>query len=285
MTELVLTEKILPGFSHLIPERLQKEILDYTVVGIAWYDEEYEAAAAVILCREIHDWMELVWLCVSPDYQGIHLGEQLLRKRISDARIFGNIRGVFGDIPEGDIGETVKHMLFCIGFTETVIERPVYEITVGELENTALLRPKSDGSMYVPLGKADNALKGMLLEEIRGDERPVPLELPVDWNRYHPTLSVIYVRDGKPVGVVLAEDGETSVNFSLLWSISYWAVPFLLSYAARKAWEICPRETRILIPTVTELSEKLLLTLLPGLKRQPVVQARYCYLPELEKEV
>ena len=277
MQEILLTADSLPGFAHLIPPYLYREAEQGELIGAGGVDLDgpEDAPMAVLLCRGRHDWMEIVWLAADPAYRGIDAAGWLLDGRLSAARLGRKVWGAFADLPQGEARPAVEHILKRRGFTLTEVEQPVYQTTVGALSGVeALGRPAKDQQALIPLSQADRQLQADVLQAIRQDSRPVPLSQPVDWTAYDTEMSAIYVREGNPCGLCLVSRSEDSLTLELLWAAHKLAAAPLLAHAAQAAARSCPPETRVVIPTVTEVSAQIAERLIPGAAAMKLTQAR-----------
>ena len=276
MREILLTSRSLPGFAHLIPIEFQRDLLAGGLAGSGMLDDEgtSEIPMAAILCRESNGWMEIVFLAVDPRYRGTGMAEWLLDMRLRSARLNGTVSGAVADLPDGESRPSIERILSSRGFIFTEVERPVYDVPLEDLKNVELFqRPLPEGAI-VPLGQTKQELRAETVRTVRKDPRPVPLPHPVEWDAYDPELSAVYLYQGSPAGLLLASGKEGAVALDLLWANYKLAPPSLLAYAVQRALASLPLETRIVIPTVTEVSERLAEKLLPDARPQKITQAR-----------
>ncbi len=297
MREVTLVGNNFTKFAHLIPEYFQNELRAENVVGVGCTDNDMDSAPiAVILCREVHNWMEIVWMAVAPEYQGEDYISWELKNRMQDVLGAGSVAGIFADIPDGPQHDVVKHIFLKHGFEMCEVERPLYSLTVGDLDTIAHLKGKVNENGMTSLEQADERLKKKTIDAIREFDRPVPVAEPINWAQYDQKLSTIMVKDGAVTGLVLVtgsgQDGDdeakedrtnTALEFSLLWATEPMMIPYLISKIAKQTVAAYAPETEILIPTITGLTAKMVEKMAPMAKRQTVTQARYYFMPSMSE--
>lgn len=268
-----LTERELPAFADLIPDTLQKLFLEGELEGIFWFDEDFEAPAAVAICREVHDWMELVWFAVAAEYRGLSLSGFFLQEMTLWVEMHGNVWGIFADLPEGEYAETLETVFRRIGFAVEEAELSLYELEVGDLEQSQLLQAASTEKDMIALGMADEKLKRMVQTQLDKEKRKIPIESPVRWEDYDPELSVICAGEYEVKGMALVSSSNHAVNLNLLWSGSSAAAFGILVHIAKNAYRRFGKEKKIWIPAVTDISRRLVENLVPQAKRVRTRQA------------
>ena len=286
MREILLTSQSLPGFAHLLPEEFQRDLLAGELIGSGMLDDTGldEIPMAAILCREYNGWMEIVWLAVDPDYQGTGTAEWLLDLRLRSARLKGAVCGVIADLPDGEARPAVERILSSRGFTFTEVERPVYDVAMGSLKDVELLQRPLPERTIVPLGRMKQELRAETIRAVQQDYRPTPLPPHMDWDAYDPERSAVYLYEDVPAGLLLISDGEGSVAMDLLWANYRLAPPSLLAYAAQRALTFLPPETRVVLPVITDVSERLVKKLLPDVLPQKITQARLVFVAAVIEE-
>lgn len=283
MVRMQLTKDNIEAFSYLIPPTLLVSWEKGELAGSGEADEKTHEAVSVALFREWHGWMELVWVAVVPERRGQLLASWLIWQCVSEAWIYGKVIGAFVDLPEGESGHFLRRIFDGLGAEFARVNRPVYSITAEELKATKLYRPESDFSGIRALKDADPELLKAAQRAMEEGDVPVPFDASEGWEPYDGELSALCVQKDRVEGVILVSREEHLLILSLLWSVSPVCTPYLLMYAANKACALFPPQTEIVVPTVTEMSKKLVEKLLPKARQQVVEQAKIHFLPDLSK--
>jgi len=274
MEEILLKEHNMAAFSHLIPELLQRELRMQRLVGVGLWDPEWEAPMAVLLLRATNGWMELVWLAVDQDYRGLALPRYLMRRALARARRARRLWGAIADLPDGEYHGYFRRLLEQMDFDFTEIDSRVYTAPLEEILRNEDLRSLRHGGNVTALRNAAPALLQNLLDAIHTDSRPVPLPAKPDWSAYDGALSGIFLSGGTPRGLLLLERDGKELTMACAWASSVSALPQLLAFSMEQAGAQYPPDTQVVIPAISEASQKLVQRLLPQVRPQTVLQAR-----------
>ncbi len=275
MQEILLTSENIWFFGDLIPNLLQDDVKKGNLVGVGTVDLDYgeNMAVSALLFREHHGWLDLVWIATKPEYQDRGEAQWLLDRRIAGARGTGHLWGVKMDIPEGEASGALKHMLKNRGFQFSKVDLPTYVITVDALRGHEILDWRKAGTKIVPLIQMSAELRDQVVHTMRKREEVLPITYPIDWKRYDDKLSAMCLCEGKIGGLLLATRTEQSITLDFVWA-RYKTAVMMLSYASKWALTIESPETEIVIPTVTEMSAKMVRRAFPDVVQLQVEQAK-----------
>lgn len=262
MDEVLLSEQNLSFFGQLIPHNMQSDLLKGELTGSALVDLDYMLPLGVVLCRESHGWMELVWISVAEHSHGIGVGDALLSARIRDARTHGTVCGIFADLDEEDV-PSVGRLLTKQGFTTQTITQNSFSTTLAQLEQVDILKQTAPNNGVLPLAKATQTDLKNTLYEIQQGNRVVPMPTPVDWAIYDQTCSAICKENGEIKGLILVSHSETGICLDVLYSKNQGVTAILLRHALAEATANYPPETTFYTATVNTVATNLLVRLLP----------------------
>ncbi len=153
-----------------------------------------------------------------------------------------------------------------------ILEGSMYEFSLGEATNTALLEKAAGKLKCVSLADAAPSIISGVKELIRSDKRIIPVTENVFSADNQKDLSFICLKQDKPCGLVLVSGYEEFLSLDLLYSTDNAAMPVLLweSFAAAK--RIFGDDKKLVVPVLSDKSAKIVETIVPSAKRERLIR-------------
>lgn len=249
-------------FAPFIPQRLIQEIEQEKVFAVGAYDSWENEVVGVILFREMDGWMELVWVKFSEMYQTSEDARLFVKNRLDRAKSAGILTGAFIDYVDEEEAEETAWIFDALGFRKDVVPNDVYELTVADVKNTEILhRPTVSGVRSLASLNDENRKK--IAKTITADERAIPLEYPVNWDRYDDRISVAYMDQTDPKGLLLLEWKDDMLVFSCAWAAEPKVLVLMLISALKEAEQTGTQDFKIIIPVLDKQTADLVEKLVP----------------------
>jgi len=276
-----LTEEALDDFGYLIPDFYRKKLKAGSVLGIGIVEPmNMDEIVATILIRESNGWIELVWMALDETYRGMGYSFDVLWFCLEMFQKSSKPWGMFMDLPEGKAGASLQSKLEALGFEIHPITRPCYTLSLGKIKQSEFFLKYQN--INEKAGKNLRTLAELSAQEKAKIERTLSLEpiiLPLqdklDFSRYEEKLSQVrYDAKGNPDGILLATKNDEHLTLECVWGKVPTATAQMLCGAVKCCDEYYSDETEIVVPTVTEASQKLAERLMPNAQPIQGLQAR-----------
>lgn len=282
MNVYLITAESLLKFGYLIPEQYQQEIVNQRLIGIGIVDPFREdEVVGVMLAQDCHNWMEIVWIHLDELYQGMDYASTLISYCVHAVQERGRAWGAFSNLPSGRIGEILTKDFLKAGFELVPTTHHSYTATIELVKNAPLfqrLAQENGSNRVVPLAKVDDSLKRKLSAVLYEATVPVPLPSPLLLERYHQSISCIHLNDSNaPDGLLFLSDKGDHLTVECAWTAAPTALIPLLGNAIQEAQKLYPDEMEIFVPTVTDVSAKLVEKMIPDAKPIEGLQARLLF--------
>lgn len=249
-------------FAELIPERYVVAIESEEVFAVGAYDTWEDEVVGVTLFRQMKGWMELVWVKFSKIYRHSEDALSLVRNRLDQAKQAGMLLGAFIDYADEEEEAELSWIFDELGFRRDVISNDVYEMTVADIKDTEILHRPATKSVHVLSSLSEDARK-KIAKSIVADERAIPLGQPVNWSQYDDRISVAYMDDTDPKGLLLFEWQGDMLVFSCAWATEPKVLVLMLISALREVEQTREEDTLIIIPALDKQTAGLVKKLVP----------------------
>lgn len=282
MNLYLITPESLPKFGYLIPEQYQQEIINHRLTGIGIVDPFREdEVVGVMLAQDCHNWMEIVWIHLDELYQGMGFASTLIKYCVHSVQKIEHVWGAFCNLPSGTLGEIMQRDFLEAGFELLPVTHRSYIATIGLIKNAPLfqrLAGEKGNERIVTLAETDDSLKRKLSSVLYEATAPIPLPAPLRLERYHQRISCIHLSDSNaPDALVFVTDKGDHLTLECAWTAVPTALVPLLGSAIREAQKLYPDEMEIYVPTVTDVSAKLVEKMIPDAKPIEGLQARLLF--------
>ncbi|MBO5247441.1 MAG: hypothetical protein J6B28_09310 [Eubacterium sp.] len=260
--EYLINEENCHVFSGCIPQMLADEIVAGELIGIGAYDTWEEEVVGVILMRDVENWLELVWICFSDNYIDSEDAYQMLYKRLRRVKKAGKLQGAFIDFVDDEKEQELAWIFDLIGFRTLKGVDDIWHLKIGDLKNNELLHRKCDRYVH-SLQSMDADTRKKIQKSIRLEARAMPLPQTLNWSNYDEEISVVYVENKKPIGMLLFQWMEEEIYFSFAWSNDPKILVMMLAAALQTAEEKASEDTIICIPILDSPLAKLIKKIVP----------------------
>jgi GNAT superfamily N-acetyltransferase len=262
------------AFAPLLDPCFHDSLSDPDMVAIGVADED-DTAAGALLAWLRSGWLEIGWIYVAPEFRGRGMGKRLLGDIELSAGRRPEISGVFAEYPNRPEDDGLNRMFRMTGFVTEELHKPFYIFKLDELEKNPLWQKKSENPNVVPLGRTDRGILKAFTSLLAETEQPVAVALPIDWQSYHQSLSVVYVRNGMAGGVLLFRESGGILDLAYAHTLpgNGDAMGFMLRQAGLAALESYPGTTPVNVVTVNAAGEAIVERLFPDLAKMPIRRA------------
>ena len=276
-----LTEEAMDDFKHLIPDFYRKKIEEGSVLGIGIVEPMNEnEVVATVLIRESNGWIELVWIALDETYRGLGYSFDVLRFCLEMFQKSNKPWGMFMDLPEGKAGASLQSKLEALGFGIHPITHPCYTLSLGKIKQSEFFLKyqninENAGKNLRTLAELSAQEKARIERTLSLEPIILPLQNKLDFSRYEEKLSqVCYDAKGNPEGILFVARNEDHLTLECVWGKVPTATAKMLCGAVKCCDEDYSDEMKIVVPTVTGISQKLAEKLLPNAKPIQGLQAR-----------
>ena len=278
-------------YEDYVPQAYWEKIKDGTLRATAVYDGDpaEDVLVGVSVEGDRGQWLEFVWITMSPEYSDDVIFADFIRYRIRKARKEKNYQGVFAEIPAEEDAGLLMDILKMAGTEVRITKNNVYEFVLEDIKQPQLLEKaaeKVSASRVSELGVADRLAAGRLINE---DKRPVPAPEVIDWYEYDGDLSIVCKKNDAITGVFLVSRTENEVVIELAYATDPVMVSPLFGAAYKNARELLDPQTTVLAPVVVSNTQKIIKKLIPAAKKSEFIEAVMWFkkprIPNLMKKV
>lgn len=268
----VLTEEVIPAFYPLLPGERRKADIDeeFVILGAIGIDrdEVRHACGTMVLKVVREDILLLTWMLVAAKYQRQGVGYALMDLAQDIAKemkmqIIGTFSQKAEEGKDGSIYRFFKNNDFAI-YNEGAKS---YSIPIDKIGEEDFFKKSRRGSGYMTLEETPSGMIMDLNRELT--EKGLLLIGPISKEETLANVSLVNVDHGKIQTCVIFRDiDETAVELAFVYTESKGSMqmPLLLMQAYQILKEHYLPETEVVIPCVTEVSCKLVETLIPSAK-------------------
>ncbi|MCR5278014.1 MAG: hypothetical protein K6E19_01105 [Lachnospiraceae bacterium] len=258
----------------------RKKMLKSGFVIYGLYDTDLNVAEGALVAQLTGAVATIRSLYVDPFYRGFGGGAMLLDELKMDVFESGDIAEIeFMAAMNSDAEAEAAEFLFHEGYAKEDTSEAWFATTLEEIHLAGVLA-KIDTSKAVSLRDADEHQLRKLSKSLVGGEDTF-VELPIRKADYEQDLSmVIHNKKGEITDILLVEKEGDEIILSYAFSAgSSIGIGVTLAAAVRKSLEKYPKETKVLIPTVTDAGRKLTAKIVPNAKYTGYVRCVYSLLP------
>ena len=273
----IIDKKVLADFGGLIPEFYHEGIAAGEIFAIASYDGSVaeDNLMGVTVMGVSGQWAQIMWYDLTAEYDTPWYLSDLIKARVTDAALGGQAEGIYAVLSGPDREEKAR-VFARNGFEIVESVSNVLEFELGKINREKLPRLKN-GSDYSSLKDADNKTLRILSNHMANDERNIPVEIPVLWERYDQKLSLIRTEDNEPVGAALVTRKKDEAVIELVYEKEPRGFLHMISALVEHAGKELEDTTRIIVPVLDERLFDVLKVLAPDAKRPELLRA-YLYL-------
>ena len=268
MEAFSITEEIVKEFYPLLPREFQKKETEEDVIllGAAEMDADGEnrVCAAMVISVANDSTLLINWIMVAPEYRNRGAGAAMMELLQDLAKQMNmNILCVFSQefgMESSDLYCFLEKYGFRIGRSES----KSYSVKVGDLEKSEILnRERTKGKNIVVLKDATSRMitefNRNLAEHGRLLSGPISKEKNID------NISIVHIENEVITScIIFSEIGEKIIELSFAYSDKKTPMHMysLFTYAKQLLCQNYDSDTELIIPCVTEISQKLVETLI-----------------------
>ena len=277
--EFEITPGTIRDYERYIPEICLKDMIDGKLYGSAFYDADMipDRLIGVVVYGERYRWRCIEWVTLTENYNIPDYAADMIWYLEEDARREGKLFGTYGLIYPGE-----EHLLTwykMAGFSVEEELSNVFTLTLSEISEDALKLTKPSENI-----REFDAVSRDLVNEMEAIvdqvESPLPVEEDILEDYFVGDLSLLYVDEEGPKGILLVSESDRLLSVDLLFSVNPKVVGVLLGTALLRAKERYAADTKIVIPITSVQSAQLVEKLAPGAKREMLKKAYRVYEPK-----
>ncbi len=294
MDVVKLNAKGIPPFMHLIEaetggilENLTHGNPDSFMIGNGFmvyglYNPNLKKAQGALVAQVAGTSVVIRSLFVDPFYSGFGGGTMLIEELTSDVFYMDNISEIEFLASSKDPSQMeVAGFLKSRGFESEVAEEAYYRVRLSEIINAGVLSKASDRATHPLKEASDSALRRLGNELVEGGDAFI--SLPIKKQDYDEDVSMVIEKDGAISDIVLVSHDDSGLILSYAYSKgSGMGIISALSAAVNRAVEKFGAETLLRIPTVTDVSKKIVDKIIPGARSEGYIRCYYSMLPLYE---
>ena len=260
-------------YGALIPDYYHEGIRQQEYYAVATYAPGLDDELAGVVIMGVNDtWARILWYGVTEEYAGSEAEEEMISSRIRDAEAFGEAEGIIAEFPASFGKDRFMNLFGSLGFETEETESNVAEFSLGSIEKDKL--PEADGrNDIIPLKEAEDSVLRELGNLMANDIRNIPVEIPVEWDRYDKDLSLVHMDGDVPAGLILITRSDDHVSVDLAYEKETGNIMALLAALVLNGEKILEPDTRIVIPVVDQRIFGLLKEIAPEAKRGGLLKA------------
>ncbi len=152
------------------------------------------------------------------------------------------------------------------GFQVSEAQGELFSFNLSQVQKKYMIKNLSYNSI-VFLKNTDDYLLRAILSLIQEDPRPVPIELPINWDDYDPDLSFIRTDNGVPKGLMLVKRENDFVSIELGYDNDAKGFLKSISVLVNRSDELLSPDTLCIISAVNASLIPIVQKLIPDAKR------------------
>lgn len=259
-----------------IPDSYRKLILsgDYQAIAVTDENGDDEKYVGVCIFLELDDWIEIVYIHMDREEVLMVEKAEFVRCCIHEVREIcrNDPKGVFIEIPIFKDMDDTKDSLSLAGMDVRESGDNLFEFELSMVQERDLLEKAYQKGECISLAEADESVLSKLENLMQNDERPIPVPVFMDWDRYISDISYIYLRKGEPRGVILLSEHENGLVVELAYCADAIALPIPLAYSYKAALEKYGEDKTVIVPVVVNKSAELVKHMVPKAARNKIIE-------------
>ena len=294
MDVVKLSAKGIPPFMHLIEAETARKLEDlihsnpespvlgngFMVFGL--YNPDLKKAQGALVAQLAGTSVIIRSLFVDPFYSGFGGGTMLLEELTSTVFYIDDISEIEFLASSKDSSQMeVAGFLQSRGFESEVAEEAYYKVSLSQVVEHGVLSKASEHGALPLKDVTDVALRRLGNELAEGDDTFI--SLPIQKEDYDEDISMVIEKDDSISDIVLVSHDDSGLTLSYAYSNgSGMGIIAALSAAMNRAVEKYGAETLLRIPTVTDVSKKIVEKIIPGVQSEGYIRCYYSMLPMYE---
>lgn len=252
------------NFFEYIPGEYHGRVRRGSIAVTVLYEKGREdKPAGVFLTRACSGWLELLYSYRAEGFEAPEQGAALLRSFMESVK--SRYEGAYCERYFAD--ETEREMFSLSGMEVMETDSGIYEIPLSEIkEKMPGAADPAPGCVFIKDLTEDMLELAADFMESDPGPLPVPAAFCFDWDSYIQELSLIYMEEGKPAGILLFSETEEGIAAELCRSRDKRAVSVMAAAALAKALELYPEDRKLIITLPGKAAEALIQKLKPELK-------------------
>ena len=265
------------NYSELIPVLYHDGIRNGKFFAVLTFDGTAEAEKLVgaVVMGVSHYWAQIRYYWLAPSYDTPDYLSDLIAARITDAMTGGHADGIYTIISGSEKGESDAAVFASQGFEIVRSKSSVLDFTIGGIDATRLAKYRKKNDI-VMLKDMDQKMLRVLSNHMAVDGRNVPIEIPVEWDKYDQSLSLVRVEDDVPLGLALVSTDKDMVMIDLVYERDPHGLLSLIAALVSEGREKLSEDTRVRVAVLEERFFDLFHMIAPEAERSSVIKA---YLP------
>lgn len=265
---VIIDKNNIDTYRDMIPDLFADELLADELKGVAVMDEAREKnnLMGVILLRRWNGWVELVRITLSKAYETNDYGADLIWNVTEFCRGWEIFRGVYATIYPEDEGQLEYYRM--AGFRIEDDLSNVMEFTLGDIPTDGPLSGRKGEDKCMSLAESTVPIREELNIMLKNADEPLPIDLPVDFDKYDQDYSTIY-DDGDTKALILVRKTDIGMVVDFAYSPNPVALIPALSSLYRWAKLILDDDQKILVPVLSWKTAELTKKLVPAATRSP----------------
>ncbi len=277
ISQLIEAERI-EEYGSLIPECYRRGIERGKLFAVETLDPLYpETGLMGVTVMGVRDsWAGILWYALTEEFDEPYYAKIMIRERLKAAYYDGEAVGVYATFPKTPENEERLRVFEDLEFEIKKDLSHVLEFSLGSI-NTERLPSHFDEDSFFPLKKADRETLKALNHLMAEDERNIPVEIPVPWDRFDKELSMIHVENGAPKGVILVSGKEEKVSVDLAFETTPTGILRLVAALAKEILKKKEPDTVITVPIVNDRLFDVMKVVAPKAERAEIYKAYYIF--------
>ncbi len=278
-----IEKKELPDYENQIPDAY----MDLLKTGKLYAGLIYHAAGgeeipeAVYITYSLEDWQVLVWLKYFREKVLPMERARLLRYllRTENLRNQNRLKGAFLEIhiDELEDPDEFRYSLMMSGFECRVTYDNLYEFSLEQVKEKEFLKKAAKSLTCRAVSAADPALLVACESMVQKDDRPVPVDLYLNWNDYISEDSLICVNAGEPCGMLLFSRKGEYLVIACAYTAHKTALAAMLGNAFLRLEKKYGPGQKILVPVVLNRTGMIVERMVPGAVRGKMLEGVYWF--------
>ena len=276
-------KKELPAYETRIPGAYRELLkMGKMHAALIYHDRGgEELPEAIYITYSLNEWQELVWLQffrknVLPTERA-----RLLRFLLhtENLRNKNKLKGTFLEIhiDELEDPDEFRYSLMMSGFECRVTCDNVYEFSLEQVKERKFLAKAAKAMTCKTASAADPALLEACDRMTQKDDRPIPVGLYLNWAEYLPEDSLICVKNGKPIGLLLLSQKGEYLVIDCAYVTDKAALAVMLGNALLLLESKYGPSQKILVPIVLNRTGSIVERMVPGAVRGKMLEGVYWY--------